>query len=365
MFLKKIDFLSPSITLFYQGNPAYTSALSGFLSIITIILIVLCSIPYIKILFNRDKEAPISASFTKFLEDAGTFPLNSSSLFHFISIENINNKENEEFDFSEFNAIGIDGSISNYESDNNLNNYNHWLYGYCNNDKDIEGLKDIIKHNFLTKSACIRKYYDSNSKQYYDTDNPNFLWPNLSHGVFHPKNNFYSLIIKSCEQKILNVLFKEENIICKNEQDLDLDNKVIHLNFIDRYIDINNYKNPTGNYAFKLENKLDKDNYSVNHMNFNPSMIKSNNGIVLDEEEIQSSYIYDRTDVFTYQKKANIYMGYTFYINNRLNYYERKYTSLQDVLSNIGGVLNIIIFIMTFINNFSILILFYMILIFY
>ena len=148
MFLKNIDFLSPSITLFYQGNPAYTSPLSGFLSIITIILIVLCSIPYLKILFNRDKEVPISTSFTKFVEDAGIFPLNSSALFHFISIENINNKENEEFDFSEFNVIGIDGSISNYESDNNLNNYNHWLYGYCNNDKDNEGLKDIIKHNF-------------------------------------------------------------------------------------------------------------------------------------------------------------------------------------------------------------------------
>ena len=352
MFLKNIDFLSPSITLFYQGNPAYSSPMSGFLTIITCILIALCSIPYLKILFNRNAEVPNSTSFTKFIEDAGTFPLNSSALFHFISIEEKNNKENEEFDFSEFNAIGVDGSISNYESDRNINNYNHWLYGYCNNDKDIEGLNNINNHNYLAKSACIRKYYDKNTKQYYDTDNPNFIWPNLSHGTFHPKNIYYSLIIKSCEQKIINILFSEENINCKNEQNFNLADKVIHMNFVDRYVDITKYKNPTGIYAFRLENKLDTENYSVNHMNFNPVLIKSNNGIVLDADEIELSYAYERTDVFTYRKKADIYMAYSFYLNNRLNYYERAYSTLQDVLSSIGGVLNIIIFIMTLINDF-------------
>ena len=45
-------------------------------------------------------------------------------------------------------------------------------------------------------------------------------------------------------------------------------------------------------------------------------------------------------------------MGYSFYLNNRINYYERAYLTIQDVLSKIGGTLNIVIFIMTFINDF-------------
>ena len=44
--------------------------------------------------------------------------------------------------------------------------------------------------------------------------------------------------------------------------------------------------------------------------------------------------------------------GYSLFLNNRLNYYGRSYTTIQDALSSIGGTLNIIIVIMTIINNF-------------
>ena len=45
-------------------------------------------------------------------------------------------------------------------------------------------------------------------------------------------------------------------------------------------------------------------------------------------------------------------MGFSFYLNNRINYYERSYMTIQDTLSKIGGTLNIVLFIMTFINNY-------------
>ena len=45
-------------------------------------------------------------------------------------------------------------------------------------------------------------------------------------------------------------------------------------------------------------------------------------------------------------------MGYSFYLNNRIQYYERCYQTIQDILSSIGGIINIVIFIMTIINNF-------------
>ena len=84
-----------------------------------------------------------------------------------------------------------------------------WL---CNNQGDINGVEKIVTNKFLTDPACIRKYYDKKSGEYYDTNNPNFKWPSVSHGTFHPENIMYSVIIKSCDQNILNILFNGEII---------------------------------------------------------------------------------------------------------------------------------------------------------
>ena len=79
MFLKEIDFLSPQISLYYQGSSSHSSIASGILSIITILLIIYISIIHLKDLFSRDKETLDSNSFTYFIDDAGTIPINSSS----------------------------------------------------------------------------------------------------------------------------------------------------------------------------------------------------------------------------------------------------------------------------------------------
>ena len=47
-----------------------------------------------------------------------------------------------------------------------------------------------------------------------------------------------------------------------------------------------------------------------------------------------------------------MYAGYSFYLNNVMSYNERSYKTIPEFLSNIGGFLNIIIIIMSFINNF-------------
>ena len=351
MFLKEIDFLSSPISLFYRGYLSHSSFLSGILSILTIIIIIFLSIFQIKNLFNRDKEIPLSTSFTYFTDDAGTIQINNSSLFHFISFDDYNDRGNEEFKFSYFNVIGIEDIFANYENNPNINNYNHWLYGLCNNDSDIKGIENIATHKFLTKSACIRKYFDINTQQYYDTNHPNFRWPSLSHGTFHPENSLYSIIIKSCDQNILDIIFNGE-ITCKDIKEIDTSSKGIHLNFVDHYIDVLNYNNPINKYFYKIESKFDKDNLIVNHLNFKASVIKTHKGYIFEEDEKVCSYSYDRNDVFTYIRTSDIYAGYTLYLNNRLNFYERTYKKIQDCLSSVGGILNIILYIMTCINNF-------------
>ena len=53
MFLKEIDILSPEITLFYNHSLSHSSIISGILTIIALVLIVLCSLCFIEDIFNR------------------------------------------------------------------------------------------------------------------------------------------------------------------------------------------------------------------------------------------------------------------------------------------------------------------------
>ena len=355
MILKKIDFLSPEITLFHKGSLSHSSIISGILSIITCFIIILCSVYYSLAIIDRQKDCPKIAFYTHFIEDAGIFPLNSSSFFHFISIIKDNHHpEREEFDFESFNLIGLETYIIEYENDNDLSKYNHWLYGFCNKEKDTEGITNLVTQNFFTKSACIRKYYDSNSQKYYDTDDPNFRWPRIAHGTFNQKSEFYSLILQKCNQNILNNIFGNE-YKCKNDTEIEEMFKyggVIHFNFIDHLIDTTNYTEPIKKYFYRIENTLDEDNYSINFLNFNPIYVRTQKGIIFDVYEDQLSYSYERNDVFMRLNKANIYMGYLLCLNNKKNYYERIYKKISDILSEIGGVTHSIIIIASFINRF-------------
>ena len=85
------------------------------------------------------------SSFITFIEDAGEIPINSSSLFHFLSIsKNPNNSDDQEFDFKSFRAIGLDIYLEDYLDNQNLSNFDHWLYGPCNNDSDTKGISSLI-----------------------------------------------------------------------------------------------------------------------------------------------------------------------------------------------------------------------------
>ena len=204
MILKQIDFLSPQITLYYKGSLSHNSIISGLLAIIAFILIIMSTICYIRGFFDKCDEEPKISSYTKFIEDAGEFPINSSSFFHFISLAK---DEYKGFDFTYFNIIGFEDLIQNNYDNMNLYNYNHWLYGFCNNDTDTIGISNLVTQEYFLKSACIRKYYDISSKEYYNTGHPKFKWPKMAHETFNSNKEFYSIIVQKCEQNLLNKIY--------------------------------------------------------------------------------------------------------------------------------------------------------------
>jgi len=355
MFVKKLDYLSPRVTFYHKGLISHASILSGILSIIFYIIKIILALYYsLQLIQRKDLKA---FYYNTFIEDAPTFPLNSSSLFHFLSLDNKNkNSVNEGIDFTKFRIIGFEKLYDNIIHNSSvLVKMNHWLYGKCNSD-DIEGINYLIDYDFFEKSACIQKYFDSKEKKYFNKDEPKFKWPVMAHGTNNPNNKFYSIYMGKCHKDTLNLILGD-GYNCKNYSEIDKyfnsnGAKILNFYFVDNYVNILNYKNPFTKYIYKIESPLYQNEYSINNINFNPLTIKTNNGLIFDNVEQEISYIFLRNDVYISEtKEMDIYSAYCIWLKNTNYYYERTYKRIQDIFSSIGGINNIINIIAILLNR--------------
>ena len=350
MFIKNFDYLSPSITFYYQGAHSHTSIISGILSIISIIIIIIFAGYYLYELISRkDLNA---FYFKSFIEESGSFPLNASSFFHFISLgESYTGDDwHEGVNFTEYRIIGLETYLVNYINDRNISHFNHWIYGICNNNSDTEGISHLINYKYFEKSGCIRKYFDSNEQKYYDIGNPKFRWPILSHGTFNYNNQFYTIIVEGCKEDTIDIILGG-NQKCINNPLIDI--RTSYFYFINHYIDVLDYKNPSIKFLDRIENGINKQNYYVNNLNIFPSIVRTHNSYIFNNVEDERAYIYERNDVMTeINKEDKIYVAFNIWLKNTVNHYERTYKRLQDVIPNIGGINQIVIFISVCINKF-------------
>ena len=354
MFIKRLDYISPPVTFYHQGYLSHSSILSGMLSIFAIILIVCLSIYFSLELIER--QNPKAFSFNSFVDDAGIYPLNASSLFHFISIATFYTSyiNTEGVDFTSFRIIGFETYYEFYLYQGNLSSFDHWLYGKCNNITDTKGISHLVNYDFFERSACIKKYFSTADQKYYNIEDHNFRWPEIAHGTINPNNTLYSIIIEPCKEDTLDLILGE-GYQCKNNTDYfkNLNNfGVAYFYLINNYINLLNYENPSVKFFFTIEGILSKYEYSINNMNFNPSKIETHNGLIFDNIKEERSYLYERNDVKTDSREGkDIYAAYVFWLKNNMNYNQRTYKRVQDIVSNIGGIYQAITIISIFINS--------------
>ena len=350
MFIKSLDYLSPSITFYYQGAHSHTSIISGILSIISMAIIMIFAGYYLYGLIIRNG---LNAFYFKsFIEDSGTFPVNASSFFHFISLgESYNGSDwYEGVNFTEYRIIGLETYLVNYINDRNISHFNHWVYGICNNKTDTEGISHLINYKYFEKSGCIRKYFDSSEQIYYDIGNPKFKWPVLSRGTFNENNQFYTIVVERCKEETINIIL-DGNQKCIYNPIIDL--RTSYFYFINHYIDVLNYKNPTIKFLDRIENGINRRDYYSNNLNIFPSTVRTHNGYMFDHIVEENAYIFERNDVITEVNKGDIiYVAYNIWLKNTVNDYERTYKKIQDVIPNIGGINQVVIFISVCINKF-------------
>ena len=362
MFIKKLDLLSPKITLYYKDYDSHASMISGILNIISFFILLSFSGYFISSLIK--KEEPKTIFFNDYKEDIGIYEVNSSSFFHFLSIEEKGRKFiNKGFDFSKFKIIGFNTYFESYLYSKYRLHFDHWIYGKCKNEnytKEIKD-KDLDNYEFFGDSACISKYYNHNDKKYFNFGETGFKWPEIAHGKNNKNNKFYNIIIGKCDEDVLKlILGEDEDYKCENESTIknfieSETPRTFNLYFKDNYINILDYNNPISNYFNLIENLMNFDKYSINNLNFIHSTVQTDVGIFYDNLIENISYSFDRNEEqLKDRKNFDAFLGYRFLMNNLGFFYERDYKKIQDCISNLGGVynaINIVFFMINLIIN--------------
>ena len=371
MLIKKFDFLSPPITLYFKGENVHSSIFSGILSIICYSIVIVFCIIYALDFVNR--ENPTAYFFNRYIKNAGEFPINASSLFNYVQMMNSKELIPKHVDFDSIRIFGLERvGVDDYMEDNDLEHYNHWLYGNCNNDSDTEGIGYLITQDKFEQSACIRKYYDMNKKKYYNVGDQNFVWPIIHHGMSHPDANMYGVVIEKCRNDTLRALSGTR--ICKTPEYIEqyVYSSYVRFMLIDNYADVLNYKQPFTKYFYAVTNGIYPGTYTINNLNFVPALIKTDNGIFFDHIYEERSYFYSFNEkIISVQdlilkdeignpihdengrevkKETGIIIAFYFWMQNRLQFYQRNYKKFQDVLGDIGGLSSIVLTLATVIN---------------
>ena len=349
MFFRRLDFLSPPITLFYKGENSHSSIFSGGLTIIVYSICLIFGIVYAIQFIN--KTNPRVCYYNRYVEDAGEFPINSSSMFSFIQIIDTVKNIPTPVDFDLLTIIGLEDTIDIYQDNNDLSKYNHWIYGNCNNSTDIEGISELTKFHHFTESACIRKYYNKDEKNYYNTNEKGFIWPNILHGCSHPNRTFYGIIAEKCRNTTLKYL--RDGNYCKPKEEIInyIKSNSINLQLIDQFTDILNYTTPYRKYFYSISNGLFEESFTTNHLNLNPTKLISDEGKFFEMKKETLSYFFDLNEKITSSSEdSGIYVAFYFWMQNRMQYYERVYEKVQDVLSDVGGLCSIVLTIAELLN---------------
>ena len=348
MFFRRIDMLSPKITLYYKQKNTHASIISGILTIIALSLIITFTVMYFIRYVNR--ENPTAYFFNRYINDIGTFSLSENHFFNYVQLIS-SEREIKQIDFNKIEIVGVNRIINDNFTEKDFNNKSHWIYGKCDNEIDINNIKYLINNESFYKSACLKKYYNKETQQYYNINDKNFVWPSIQHGASHINVTFFGVIIKKCS----NTTFRLNNFgPCSSEDEINnyLNDGHLSFNIIDHYIDILNYKNPITKFLYPITQGLTKDSYVTNNLNFNPGLIKTYDNLFSYKPVEKTTYLFhENSKTTTVLENTNIAGAFYIWVQNSQQYYERRYQKLQDALSDIGGIANLILIIAQCINH--------------
>jgi hypothetical protein len=153
----------------------------------------------------------------------------------------------------------------------------------------------------------------------------------------------YNIFVQNCSEQLIGEVL--ENASCtKNPIEINQYfqipkiQRMFHIYFLDHYVNNSDFSNPNKPFFSRLETPVELEQYTVHHMKFNPSIIKTDSGIIIERTKEELSYSYDRNEEYIKEKgSTDLFISYSFMFKNVMLEYERKYKRIQDIISEVGG----------------------------
>ena len=363
MSISKFDFLSPKITLYYNGKSAHISYVGGLLSLLLIILIILLLVNIFFPMINPE----ISSIFIyeeNIDNDKYRQNIDYSGINHFFQIYGYSNGGAfGDLDKKNIIIYGMKETSENInyneEIKTNLSNTEHWIYDKCENLIEINrnlfsDISQIISN--YTKSICLRFYFNPRNHKYYEVGLEGYISPYLEPSFLAEKRNIYKIIIEKCDN---NSIFNDKfDFSCNDNNEiakyLNLYNNVF-MYFSNKQIIPRSHKNPFRKYFYSISSNFKKISYFENNIIFSPIKIISDKSLFHPQKEYINYFLknYYQNNIFVNNEQHKTIGIFNFYFRNNIMIYQRKYITFIDCLCNIGGIGQLLFFIFQIFNYFN------------
>ena len=349
--MKNIDYLSPSVTLFFFGRRTHTSKFGGLL----VICMLTTCLAYISYLLNNfiTRSDMSSMFYKKFEYEAGYYSFNPSSLFHFFLVFNsvLGN-----FDAYDPKSIRIYTTFSlSVKNESDWEKNDHWVFDRCREGIDNKYIDKSLFENIenFSYGACLRYFYNSTIKEYISSDDVNFEWPYMEHGTAQKDNVYVNTIVSKCDnssisKKVLGNCNSNNEI--KNYLD---EHFAMYLYFKDNLVDPTDYSNPIQSYFYTITSHIGKGvTYVENYIHFSPLKVITNEGILFKNNNLKKSVFFDQNRKGEAENSQNsfILVKYYYLIQNNFQIYDREYNNILNIVSNIGGIIQLVYYVFYGIN---------------
>ena len=365
MSLSSIDFLSPKITLYYNGHNSHISHIGGLLSVLFLIILFLLIYKCLYDIFDPKLNSSIiyeqNSDENKYIQILDYLGIN-----HFIQMYSRSNRGwFGDFDNKNIIIYGIKETnnirYNNEEDELKIDLYNteHWLYDKCENILEInKNLFSEISHTIrnYSKSICLRYYYNPLDQVYYEIGFPGYNSPYLETNLNNEKRYIYKIMIEKCTNN--SIFTNKMNYNCNNKNEivkyLNVYNDVF-LYFSNNQITPDNMKYPLEKYFDSISSSIQKLSYFENNLVFAPLKIITEKGIFYSKKEdltfiLKSHYHNDKL----INKEYTTVGIFNFYFRNNIIIYQRIYFNFIEGLSHLGGIAQLLFFIFqmcNYINN--------------
>jgi len=356
MSFSSFDFISPKITLYYNGHNSHISRIGGFLSIC--LFIIICIIIFYSFWGLIETKYCTSFIYKENVNNKIFQEINYSGINHFIQIySNRNNGYFGDIDNKNIIIYGIKENNNNIYNNTNLNldllNTEHWLYDKCDKIADIDSKLSNIVSNY-SLSICIRFYYNPTYKKYFEIGYDGYIGPTLETNDINEKKNSYKIIINKCSNTTF--INNYMGYICNPDYEIKKYfniYKEIFIFFSDNKILPLNHQNHFENYYYSISSTLQQYSYFENNIIFIPTKLIIKKGYIFRTHKDFLSYTFNSyyiNEKLNDDENLNLIGIFNLYLDSKINVYEIICANIIDVLSHLGGLVRIIFFIFEILN---------------